>query len=147
MATFTVTLHGAPIATVDLPVDRVWAGGRVTPLPSFDQVAPLLAAAAEAPSLVAMLLDLPSGDAFPSPATDRMAPAAAAAYEALAAMTFDLLDEAGLPAGAELVRLGPSGAGTSAVVRVYFRHAPDGVVARISTAPHVDGGAGDAPGA
>lgn len=147
MSTFTVTLHGAPIGTVDLPVDRFWAGGRVTPLPSFDQVAPLLAAAAEAPSLVAMLLELPSGDALPTSATDRVAPAAAAAYEALAALAFDLLDEAGLPAGAELVRLGPSGAGTSAVVRVYFRHAPGRIAARIPTSPHVDAGADDAPGA
>lgn len=147
MSRFTVTLHGAPVATVDLPVDRVWAGGHVTPLPSFAPVASLLTAAAEAPSLVAMLLELPSGDALPTPATDRVPPAAAAAYQALAALAFDLLDEAGLPAGAELVRLGPSGAESGAVVRVYFRHAPGRVAARMPTSPHVDGGADHQPGA
>lgn len=56
MARFTVTLHGAPVATVDLPIDRVWAGGRVSPLPSFERVARLLSAAAHDPSFAAKLL-------------------------------------------------------------------------------------------
>lgn len=144
MSSFIVTLDGAPLATVDLPKDRSWAGGRVTPLAAFERLAPLLAAAAGAPTFAAKLLELPSGDAL---ATDGLPPRVAAAYQSLAACSFDLLDEAGLPAGAELVRLAPIGAGTTAVVRAYFRNAPSRAAARLPVSPRVEGGAAKAPGA
>jgi hypothetical protein len=73
MSTFIVTIDGTPLATVDLPGDRSWAGGRVTPLTAFERVAPLLAAAAGAPTVAARLLELPSGDAL---ATDALPPGA-----------------------------------------------------------------------
>lgn len=147
MARFTVTLHGVPIATVELPSDRAWAGGHLTPLPGFGQVAPLVEAAAEAPSVAAALLDLPSGDLLPTGTTDLLPAHVADAYQALALLPFGLLDEAGLPAGAELVRLAPTGRNPRVVVRVYFRHAPSSVGAAIAPPPRRGGGGADPPGA
>ncbi len=140
MAPFSIALHGVPIATVDLPVDRSWAGGRVTPLPTFARIAPLLLAAAEAPSLAAALLELPEGEAL---ATDALDLRAAGAYRELAALPLELVDEAGLPAGAELVRIAPLGDGIGGVVRVHFRHAPGSSAANIAPSPRNDGDAYD----
>lgn len=140
MTRFSVALHGVPIATVDLPLDRAWAGGRVTPLPTFGRVAELLAAAAEAPSFAAALLELPSGESL---ATETLESHVACAYRELMAMRLELLDEGGLPAGAELVRLAPLGAGAAGVVRVQFRHAPGSVAANMSPSPRRDGDLAD----
>jgi len=144
MPIYTVTLHGVPLGLADLPHDRTWAGGRVAPLPAFDTITPLLVTAAQTPALAAALLELPRGAPLP---TAGLPPLVAAAYDALAALPLDLLDEAGLPAGAELVRLAPFGAAPDAVVRVYFRHAPSGVAALQATAPRGSGGALPSPGA
>lgn len=147
MAIFTVTLHGVPIAVVDLPVDRTWAGGRVTPLPGFASLVPLLDAAREAPALVVRLLELPRGDVWPAGAPDDLPAHVGTAYAALATLPFELQDEAGLPAGADLVRLAPIGGTPDAVVRVYFRHAPASAGVRTTRTPTIGGNATDAPGA
>ncbi len=127
--------HGVPIARVELPHDRSWAGGRLEPLPAFAAVAALLAIIAAAPSRVAELLELPDGATL---RTDGMPPEVAEAYRALAAHSFDLADEAGLPVGAELVRIGAT-ADAVPVVRVYFRDAPSGVGATVPPPPQSAG--------
>lgn len=140
MANYTVTLHGVPVARVELPAGRNWAGGRIAPLTGFGEIGPLLEVAAEAPSLAAALLDLPAGDSLPADAAATVPSRVATAYSELARLQFGLLDEAGLPTGAELVRVAPIGRAAGAVVRVYFRHAPGSVAARTAKAPNAGAG-------
>lgn len=140
MAIYTLTLHGVPVATAELPADRNWAGGRIAPLAGFGEIGPLLEVAAQAPALAATLLDLPAGDALPADATAAVPAHVASAYHELARLSFGLVDEAGLPTGAELVRVAPIVRAPGAVVRVYFRHAPGSVAARTAMPPSAGAG-------
>jgi hypothetical protein len=76
--------------------------------------------------------------------TDSMPPDVADAYRALAALSFDLADAAGLPVGAELVRIGTT-AGAVPVVRVYTREAPSGDGATVRPAPRAAGDSNPPP--
>ena len=125
----TVAHLGVPVGTVDLPEGRAWAGGLLSPAAGFAQIADVLGCATrEAGAFaVAGVMDLAAG-APPATTTD-LSPSGASAIEALAALEFELRDEAGLRVSTDVVRLGDCGDGKGVRVRASFRLAGGGSLA------------------
>jgi hypothetical protein len=112
---------------VDLPTDRPWAGGLLAPLPSFEPLRTLFAAAAAAGAEIALrILRLPSDEAIRLSDLD---PTVADAIERVVALRFELWDETGLAIGTDVVRLADPGDRRGVRVHVTFRSASADVAA------------------
>ena len=134
---FIVAHAGVPIGATDLPSGRVWAGGLLTPFPAFAAIRPLLTAAAAAGVDVAVrVLTLPADDALD---VEALEPAIADAVTRLAALTFELRDEAGLAVPTDVVRLADPGDGRGVRVRAFFRESHANVAALPWRPPSADG--------
>jgi hypothetical protein len=133
---YTVVHEGVPVGAVELPEGRRWAGGLLEPLPAFEALRPLFAAAAGRLAAT-RLLALAAGEA---PEVGDLPPDASEALRRAAALSFELRDAAGLPVAADVVRLADAGDRRGVIARAYFYHAGAPVPATLRPRP---GGPGD----
>jgi hypothetical protein len=137
---YTVVHQGVPIGTADLPEQRRWAGGLLEPLPAFEALRPLLAAAANGVA-AARLLALPLGE---EPDVSELPSAMGDALRSAATLAFELRDAGGLRVPAEVVRLADAGDERGVIVRAYFYRA-DAATPAVSRPPLRGPGDGAAP--
>jgi hypothetical protein len=123
-----IVAHGdTPIGIVELPAGRPWAGGTLQPLAGFEPLRDTFAAAAAAGGEIALrILRLPAGETID---VRGLTPGLAAAVERVAALEFELRDEAGAVIATDVVRLADPGDRRGVRVHVYFRDASSGVPA------------------
>ena len=119
---------GVPLGSVELPEERLWAGGMLEPESAYDGVGHSLreATALAGRESIAALLQLPAGEV---PPIRSLAAAAADALRRVAPLDFELRDPSGRRVAADVVRLIDLADGSPPRVAAHFRAATAGTPA------------------
>ena len=123
-----VAHHGVPIGAVELPAGRPWAGGLLVPLPAFEPLRAIFAAAAAAGGEMALrILQLPADETI---SLEDLDPTVAVAVERVVELAFELWEETGAPIATDVVRLADPGDRRGVRVHAHFRGSSADVPAR-----------------